>query len=157
QAAPPLPQIVLDATSIDPGHAFECSQPSYLPPRRVRADRVTTGGGGQGRTADRLYFYPPSERPPAGEELYTHLQEEVVGEVVYSVQLKTSSDRATAGGVAKPLWVVLNLLSSGVPLALIPGMLGVTDEVMHKLIVLFSDMPDDVANQVANAFASDDC
>ena len=150
----PAARITLDSTSIDADRVWTCEDESYLKPIRAGSDRTTNSGN---RTRDGLYFYPKGERLRAAERLYNSLHDNVVKEIEGSANLQAAFDEATEGDVGKPLWVVYNILYAGIPLVLIPAMLGITDAILQALIKFFSDIPDDVATQTTNAFANDDC
>jgi hypothetical protein len=154
--AGPVPhaRIILDSTTFDSDHVWLCPERSYLPPTRAGSDRILSTGGS---TADGLYYYTREERARAGNRLYESLHANVVKQIKESVALQKAFDDATDGDVAKPLLLVYNLLSAGLSFSSIRLLLGVTDEVLRALIRIFSDIPDDLASQLANAFASDDC
>lgn len=134
----PAARIILDASTIAP----ICRDPSYLPPTPDGADRDLPQGG---RTADGLYLYTEKKRQNAATTLYDAMHANVIDEIKNSVALQQAFDEATEGEVGAPLWVVLNILTAGTPLALIPAMLGITDEVLQSLIRFFSDIPDPAA------------
>jgi len=108
-------------------------------------------------TGDGLYFYSQSERQTAGKWLYNYIHQEVLNELAASSDFQTALDdifRTT--GATWSVWNLLKVLSI-FPVGTVSLMLGISGEVVEKLVQVFSDMPDDIASQICNAFADDDC
>jgi hypothetical protein len=99
---------------------------------------------------DGLYVYATHQRQDAGKALY----DKVHGKVTGALEDASPGLLGIAGGIAVD--VLLTALSAGT-LGALALALGVAASELDVLAAAFSDMPDDVANQVCNAFASDDC
>lgn len=110
------------------------------------------------QTPDGLYDYSKQERGRAGSWLYDYIYQcEVIKEIDESTELQDQLDKLFKGSSTSwTIWKIAKLLTlfSPVQVGLI---LEITSETLEFVVKLLSDMPDDVASQVANAFASDDC
>lgn len=150
-ANPPLPRIVLDGRPPWPHVAGDlagaCEVTAFR--RRLTAiDRMDP------QTADGLYYYGTAEREKAAEWLHDdYMVAKVLGEIDASMP-NVWRDLGIVGGLGV---TALIALLAALPMTTVAVMLGVAPSVLAQLVVLTSDMPDDVANQLCNAFASDDC
>lgn len=110
------------------------------------------------QTPDGLYEYSKEERARAGSWLYDYIYRcEVVKEIDESTELQDQLDKLFKdSSTVWTTWKIAKLLTlfSPVQVGLI---LEIASETLEFLVKLLSDMPDDVASQVANSFASDDC
>ncbi|PFU61981.1 hypothetical protein [Bacillus thuringiensis] len=134
------PMIKLDGSFI-PLTEQQCEE-------RAQFQRMPHLGKIDPNTQDGLYFYDVGERQRAGTWLHD--------EYMLPKIRKTINEKLPSITGVFTLEKILDLLKA-LPLATVAKVLGVSMEVLKELIVLTSDMPDDVANQLCNAFASDRC
>ncbi len=149
-----LPRIILDGrredrTPLD--YHLRCVPPESAVPRQTLLDKIDNS------TPDGLYFYGKSERAKAGEALYKDVHDKVANAVYNSVDLQHELEdklHDAPGGI----WTLYKVLRLIAALGLGPAsqILKVPPALLEALMYLFTDMPDDVANQLCNAFASDD-
>lgn len=100
---------------------------------------------------DGLYFYDETQRLRAAEKLHEILSSQVRREIAKGVPEIVKQ----LGGVVITVGAVISLLS--LPFGILAGLLGLSLADIKLLVEWTSDMPDDVANQVVNSFASDYC
>ncbi|MEZ4417312.1 MAG: hypothetical protein R3E10_16270 [Gemmatimonadota bacterium] len=102
---------------------------------------------------DGLYRYTEAERKAAAEALFSYTSGSVRREV--REKLMTMTDEyAWLVGLGKIGLSALVVLLQG-PAAIAAAVLGCTEGQVTDLALLFNDMPDQVANQMCNVFASD--
>ena len=150
-AVPPMPRIVLDGRLDMPvllGPEQEgCHASAFRKPNRG-IDRVDAN------TPDGLYFYGKAEREKAARWLHDdYMVPKVQAEIDESMP-DVWNDLGVVGGIGVSALIAL---LAAVPVTTVAVILGVAPAILAQLIILTSDMPDDVANQLCNAFASDDC
>ncbi len=149
---PPLPQIILDGRPrrIHRPEAELLGCQSFFR-RYPLSDEIPPG------TPDGLYFYTEAERRRAAKWLFERLKSDIKKEVANSADLQAKVDALMAeSGTLWSLWSILKLLATfSVPQVAI--LLNVAPSVIEKLVTFLTDMPEDVANQMGNAFANDDC
>lgn len=147
-AVPPQPRIILDGRPGLPHKpSAECDASAWLH-RKTLIDKIDDD------TPDGLYYYGEAERQRAASWLHDdYMVPKVLGTVDESLP-NVWRDLGIVGGLGVS---ALLAIMAAVPITVVATILGVTPAVMSELIVLTSDMPDDVANQLCNAFASDDC
>jgi hypothetical protein len=147
-ATHPVPQVVLDCyqreKSEDPMN-LNCRSDFPRHPELGMPDPAPTHNG--------LYFYKEVERAAAGEKLYEYLTSMVRTEIATAVP---DIVKKLGGGLIYWGWVI-SWLEMGMPIGAIATALGISLVETNLLVEWLTDMPDDVANQVANAFASDYC
>ena len=153
KANPPYPRIILDGRPrlqhFTAGGDYGRSMCNSFFLRKPAIDKINS------QTPDGLYFYDKGERSVAAQWLYDHEVKKVRDEL----DKKLPGLFASLGlGVSVGLTVqkLLALLTSWNAGA-VAALLGVTPLFLGKLIELISDMPDDLANQICNAFAFDRC
>jgi hypothetical protein len=142
-----LPRIRLDCLPNpqrpDPGNAAPCASALERHPRfgLPLADPKLNG----------LYFYDEAQRINAGDKLYEYLHDKVRGKIAEKVP---GIVQALGGG-----FISVGVLITAMPLPLrfLAILLGISLAEVQLLVDWLSDMPDDVANQILNAFASDWC
>lgn len=145
------PHIVLDGRTLDMPHraddlARRCRYGAFLPPEPIH-DRMDSN------TPDGLYLFGEAERQKAARWLHDYMVSKVRKEV--DADLPDVWDQlGVAGGLG--VTSLLSLLTNASFVA-VAALLGIAPATLQELIILISDMPDDVANQLCNAFASDDC
>ena len=108
-------------------------------------------------TLDGLYFYGKDERLIAARWLHAYLKNDVLQTISESTDLLDQINALFGGSsTAWDIWNILKLLATvSMPQVLI--ILDISSEVLNELVVLLTDTPDDVATQIANAFANDNC
>lgn len=147
-ADPPQPRIVLDGRPELPHlPVAECESSAWLK-RKTLVDKI------DGATPDGLYFYGAGERHQAATWLHDDYMVPKILATVDESLPNVWKDLGIDGGLG--VSALLSIMSA-LPITAVATVLGVTPAVMADLIVLTSDMPDDVASQLCNAFASDDC
>lgn len=149
-ASPPLPQIVVDGRPRNPhleGKLAEGCQATAFRRPRTMIDRM------EPQTPDGMYYFDEAARQRAAQWLHDHMVEDVLGEIDAKMP-NVWRDLGVVGGLGVSALIAL---LTALPLTTVAVMLGVTPTVLAQLVVLTSDMPDDVANQLCNAFANDDC
>jgi hypothetical protein len=104
-------------------------------------------------TVDGLYRYLTDERRKAGKALHVFLSERVRRDVYLGLQKFEHENRLEIDLAQIGLAALVTLLAG--PAAAAAALLGVNLTTIAKLKLLLEDMPDDVATQMCNAFASD--
>lgn len=104
-----------------------------------------------GGVYDGLFDYTVKERQDAANALYTYLYNKVKD----TANQKIPGIIKTLGGIAIVVSAAIAVLGGPVSVAAVA--LGVSAEKLGTLIDWLTDLPDDVANQVVNAFAFDWC
>ncbi len=150
-STPPAPRIILDGR---PDRKHRDDDRAGCPSSFVRhplTDEINPS------TRDGLYFYRPQERLDAAKWLYDRLRNDVLDEIADATDLNAQLDQLIGtDGPAHSVWSLLKLLSVfTVPQAAL--LLGISSELLSRLVVILTDMPSDVANQMCNALANDDC
>jgi len=100
---------------------------------------------------DGLYFYDEQQRLKAAERLHLFLTEKVKGKIAE----KVPGILTVLGGAS--LTASLALAALNAPAAIVLAVLGISAVEAERLVNWLSDMPEDVANQIVNAFAFDWC
>ncbi len=100
---------------------------------------------------DGLFMYDEAQRRNAAEKLHEYIKLKAQNKIAEKMPGIVSA----MGGAS--LAVSFMMASMATPVAIIAAAFGITAEEAADLVVLFTDLPDDVANQVLNAFASDWC
>ncbi len=109
------------------------------------------------QTPDGLYFYGESERSKAGEALYKFNKKQVAEEVLQSADLLADlKSKMQDSSLVWSLWQIATLIFE-YGSAFVGKVFGSADDVLAALVTFLTDMPDDIANQVCNAFANDNC
>lgn len=150
-AFPPLPRIIVDGRPRNPhvgNELAELCESTAFRPRLTTIDRMDP------QTPDGMYYYGEAERERAAQWLH---DDYMVAKVLREIDVSMPNvwrDLGVLGGLGVSALIAL---LTALPLTTVAVMLGVTPAVLAQLVVLVSDMPDDVANQLCNAFASDDC
>lgn len=145
-----LPRIILDGRPQGRVPAVNRCKPDL--PIATTVDKFTSA------TPDGLYEYSKDERVASGQWLYDYIHDcEVIKEIEENTDLQKKLDGIFSGSsTAWTIWKIAKLLMMFSPVQ-VGLILGVSSEMLEFLVRLLSDMPDDVAQQVANAFGSDDC
>jgi hypothetical protein len=150
---PPYPRIILDGRPKLQHYTAEGEYGRRMCvsffPRKPTIDKINS------QTLDGLYFYDKAERQQAAQWLYDYEVKKVRDEL----DKKLPGLFASLGigvGVGLTVQKLLAMLTSWNAGA-VAALLGFTPAFVEELIVLTSDMPDDLANQICNAFASDRC
>ncbi len=150
-ANPRLPQIILDGRPQHPHRADvtteTCDLAAFLR-RRPNVDTIDA------QTPDGMYFYDEAERQKAGTWLHDDYMVPKVLATVDESLPDVWGDLGVVGGLGV---TALIALLTALPITTVAIVLGLAPAILSELIVLTSDMPDDVANQLCNAFANDDC
>ncbi|MCC6287935.1 MAG: hypothetical protein IT249_08620 [Chitinophagaceae bacterium] len=101
---------------------------------------------------DGLYFYSEPLRKKLAEWFYNKLHDEVVKEILDDTNIEAwLKEHTTLAGIN--IYKVLNTFSLGTAQLI----LGLSNEALAEVVRLFSDLPSDIANQITNSFANDDC
>jgi hypothetical protein len=152
-AVPPLPRIMLDGRPAFPhfnaGGDYGIGMCRSFFPREPALDKIDA------ITPDGLYFYGRDERKIAAQWVYDY----EVKKVHDTLDKKLPGLFASLGiglGVAWSVKMFLGLLETW-SLGSLTALLGIGTALLDKLIVLTTDMPDDLGNQICNAFAFDKC
>lgn len=143
-----LPQIILDGRNHLSTHQISC--PDYGKEHMLRRP-----GAIDGQTLDGLCFYEASERLTAGKWLHDEYMVPAIQKEVAEQLPGLAASLGISAGLFQ-LSTILKLLEMH-SLSVVAQLLGVSVPVLKEIILFTSDMPDDVANQVCNAFASDFC
>jgi hypothetical protein len=150
-ANPILPRIILDGRPQLQHRAdltTEICDPTAFKERMPNIDSIDP------QTKDGLYFYSKGDRQRAAEWLHDDYMVPKVLDSINSKMPDVWGDLGVVGGLGVSALIAL---LTAIPVTTVAIMLGVAPTVIAQLIVLTSDMPDDVANQLCNAFANDDC
>lgn len=99
---------------------------------------------------DGLFFYDVQQRQRAGRQLYDHIYQEVRATAKDKINAKLDSL-----GI-KPALIIDAILSGSLPAA-VAAATGLGGDLFADFLLLWTDMPDDVATQVCNTFASGTC
>lgn len=152
-ASPPLPKIMLDGRPEFPhfnadGEYGSRMCRSYFS-REPALDRIDD------ETADGLYFYGKAERGVAAQWLYDY----EVAKVHATLDEKLPGLFASLGIGLAGDWSVKKFteMLGTWSLGSLAALLGISAAQLEALIVLTTDMPDDLGNQICNAFAADRC
>jgi hypothetical protein len=134
-----LPNLILDSA--------EETDPNSCPNTLIRKPTDDKPGG----VFDGLFNYDESQRQKAALKLYEYLYEEVKDKTAAKIP-----------AIVKALGGIVLSVSAGIayvsgPLGALAALLGISAEDASTLVDWLTDMPDDVANQVVNAFAFDWC
>lgn len=152
-ANPPYPRIILDGRPqlyhFDAGGDYGRGMCNSFFPRMPAIDKINS------QTPDGLYFYSKEERAKAAKWLYDYEVKKVRDKLDEELPGLLAS-LGIGVGVGLTVQKLLALLTSWNAGA-VAGLLGFTPLFLEELIVLISDMPDDLANQICNAFAFDRC
>jgi hypothetical protein len=150
-ANPPLPRIILDGRPQHPHRADasseRCAESAFFK-RLPDVDRMDA------QTPDGLYFYGEGERKTAALWLHDDYMIPKVEKKIDASLPDVWGDLGVAGGLGVSALIAL---LTALPLTTVAIVLGLAPAIVDELVILTSDMPDDVANQLCNAFASDDC
>ncbi len=148
---PALPRIILDGRPAHPHRVdvtTEVCDPTAFLRRQPNIDSMDA------QTPDGMYFYGEAERQRAATWLHDDYMVPKVLATIDESMPDVWGDLGVVGGLGV---TALIALLTALPLTTVGIMLGLAPTILAELIVLTSDMPDDVANQLCNAFASDDC
>jgi hypothetical protein len=152
-ANPPYPRIILDGrpklSHFASGGNYGRSMCSSFFLRKPAIDKINS------QTPDGLYFYSKDERAKAAKWLHDYWVKTVRDKIDEALPGLFAS-LGIGVGVGLTVQKLLALLTSWNAGA-VATLLGFTPLFMEELIVLISDMPDDLANQICNAFAFDRC
>jgi hypothetical protein len=152
-ANPPLPPIILDGRPDRPHYNAGGNYGQSM----CASDFVRRPDAGKldGQTLDGLYFYNTEERLRAAKWLHAYQVKKVRDKLDEELPGLLAS-LGIGAGVGLTVHKLLTLLTAWNAGA-VATLLGLTPALLEELIVLTSDMPDDLANQIVNAFASDAC
>ncbi len=151
QSVPPLPQIILDGRPHHPQRADASSEAcasSAFFKRLPNIDKLDL------QTPDGLYLYGEGERTIAARWLHDDYMVPKVETKIDDSLPDVWGDLGVVGGLGVSALIAL---LTALPLTTVAIVLGLAPAIIDELVILTSDMPDDVANQLCNAFASDDC
>lgn len=151
RATPGEPHIIVDGRPRNPHLATDVAQQCLDQASRTRQPTIDRMDS---QTPDGLYYYSEAERQKAAQWLHDEYMFAKVRGEIDATMPNVWRDLGVSGGLG--VSALLAMLAS-LPLTTVATMLGVAPSVLSELVVLTSDMPDDVANQLCNAFASDDC
>ena len=146
-----LPKIILD------GRPQRTPRPDTDPacacyfPRETEIDKIDS------QTPDGLYFYGKDERLAAAQWLFTKTKQDVLDAISKDSNLKGQLDAAIGkSSKLSDIWNIIKVLSTfALPQASL--ILNISGDVLDEIVKILTDMPNDVANQIVNAFASDWC
>ncbi len=150
-ANPPLPRIVVDGRPQRQPRAdanIEICDTQAFYRRSPDIDRIDA------QTLDGLYFYGSAERERAGRWLHDDYMIPKIRRELDDSMPNVWRDLGVAGGLGVSALIAL---LTAVPASAAAAILGISPAALKELVILVSDMPDDVANQLCNAFANDNC